>query len=254
MDAAKAFIGTSGWNYDHWKSIFYPDSLPSTRWLNFYAKYFDTVEINYSFYRLPSRESFEEWREQTPDDFTFAVKASRYLTHMKKLKDPKEPLERIIGHAQGLGSKLGPILYQLPPHWKVNVERLRTFLEALPPDLRYAMEFRDPSWHTEKVFNLLAEHSVAYCIMSAPDLPRVMKVTAPFAYIRMHSGGYDTESNYEEPQLEWWAEQVKDMLQSVDVYVYFNNDTKGFAIENAKTLTDIVAKAAEDRLHKEKIS
>jgi len=234
------YIGTSGWNYDHWSEVFYPASLPSTGWLKFYAQYFDTVEINFSFYRLPERATFEKWRAETPDGFTFAVKASQYLTHQKKLKDPAEPLERIISRARGLGDKLGPILYQLPPRWKVNVSRLREFLALLPGDIRHVMEFRDPSWLMDEVFDLLSEHSVGYCIMSAPDLPRIMKATAPFAYVRMHNGGYETEGNYEEPQLEWWSEQVLRFLKDVDVYVYFNNDYKGFAVRNARRLIELV--------------
>ena len=234
------YIGTSGWNYDHWSEVFYPASLPSTGWLKFYAQYFDTVEINFSFYRLPERATFEKWRAETPDGFTFAVKASQYLTHQKKLKDPAESLERIISRARGLGDKLGPILYQLPPRWKVNVSRLREFLALLPGDIRHVMEFRDPSWLTDEVFDLLSEHSVGYCIMSAPDLPRIMKATAPFAYVRMHNGGYETEGNYEEPQLEWWSEQVLRFLKDVDVYVYFNNDYKGFAVRNARRLIELV--------------
>lgn len=240
MSMSRYCIGTSGWNYDHWKGVFYPPGLPSDEWLEFYSGQFDTVEINYSFYRLPERENFERWAAETPEDFTFAVKASRYLTHLKKLKDPEEPLELVIGHARGLGHKLGPILYQLPPRWKVNVPRLQHFLSILPTDLRYAMEFRDPSWNTDEVFDLLSEYSVAYCIMSAPDLPRIMRVTAPFVYIRMHNGGHDTEGNYDDAQLEWWAEQVKSFLASGDVYVYFNNDNKGFAVRNARTLVSMV--------------
>ena len=235
------YIGTSGWNYDHWRDVFYPKGLPTSEWLKFYAQHFQTVEINFSFYRLPERETFEKWARETPEGFTFAVKASRYLTHQKKLKDPEEPLERVISHARGLGVKLGPILYQLPPRWKVNLDRLRSFVSLLPKDVRHVMEFRDPSWLIDEVFDLLREHSVAYCVMSAPGLSRVMRVTAPFAYIRMHSGGIETEGNYEEPQLEWWAEQVTSLLKDVDVYVYFNNDYKGFAVRNARTLAEMVS-------------
>ena len=236
----KYFIGTSGWNYDHWRGRFYPEDLPSSRWLEYYAGHFSTVEINFSFYRWPERETFEKWARETPDGFVFAVKASQYLTHRKKLKDAAEPVERTITHAKGLGNKLGPILFQLPPHWKVNIPRLSEFLSLLPGGIRYTMEFRDPSWLVDEVFDLLTEHGVANCIMAAPDLPKVMRVTAPFSYIRMHSGGAETEGKFIEEQLEWWAEQVRDMLKTVDVYVYFNNDYKGFALENAKRLIELV--------------
>ncbi len=240
MTISRASIGTSGWNYDHWRGVFYPRGLPADEWLEFYARHFDTVEINFSFYKLPERENFEKWAAETPDDFTFAVKASRYLTHQKKLKDPEEPVERLFSHARGLGDKMSVVLYQLPPRWKVNVERLSHFLNVLPRDVRHAMEFRDPSWYTDQVYDLLRKHSVALCIMSAPDLPRIFEITAPFTYIRMHNGGYDTEGNYEDPQLEWWADQVRSFLDHGDVYVYFNNDYKGFAIRNATRLIEMI--------------
>ena len=235
------FIGTSGWNYDDWKGRFYPEDLPSSRWLEYFVQHFSTVEINFSFYKWPDREQFAKWAQETPDDFIFAVKASRYLTHRKKLKDPAQPVERTITSVRGLGDKLGPVLFQLPPHWKVNVQRLREFLALLPRDIRYAFEFRDPTWLVDEVFDLLSEYGVANCIMAAPDLPRVMRVTAPFSYIRMHSGGAETESKFTERQLRWWAEQIKAMLNTMDVYVYFNNDYKGFALENAQRLIELVS-------------
>lgn len=235
------FIGTSGWNYDDWKGRFYPEDLPSSRWLEYFVQHFSTVEINFSFYKWPDREQFAKWAQETPDDFIFAVKASRYLTHRKKLKDPAQPIERTIASVRGLGDKLGPTLFQLPPHWKVNVQRLREFLALLPRDIRYAFEFRDPTWLVDEVFDLLSEYGVANCIMAAPDLPRVMRVTAPFSYIRMHSGGAETESKFTEEQLKWWAEQIKAMLNTMDVYVYFNNDWKGFALENAQRLIELVS-------------
>ncbi len=214
--------------------------MPESDWLEHYARHFDTVEINYSFYRWPERDSFEKWRNGTPEGFLFAVKASQYLTHRKKLKDPREPLERIFDHARGLGDKLGPILYQLPPRWKANLDRLREFLVLLPKDIRHAMEFRDPSWQTEAVYSLLEEHGVAYCIMSAPGLPGVMRVTAPFAYIRMHHGAMD-DGGYNDDELEWWAGQVSAMLSGADVYIYFNNDSRGHAVENALRLREMVS-------------
>jgi uncharacterized protein YecE (DUF72 family) len=163
---------------------------------------------------------------------------------MKKLKDAADPLQRVIEHASGLGGNLGPILYQLPPNWRPDLARLRDFIEILPRDLRHAMEFRNPGWLVDEVFDMLAEHQIGYCIMSAPDLPRVMKVTAPFAYIRMHNGGDDLDGNYEDPQLEWWAEQIKSLLADADVYVYFNNDYKGYAVSNALRLSEMVGTLA----------
>lgn len=215
--------------------------MPSSQWLEFYARHFDTVEINYSFYRLPERDVFERWRDETPPNFTFAVKASRYLTHRKKLKDPEEPVDRLLTRAGGLGNKLGPVLYQLPPRWNVNVERLEHFLSILPQNLRHVLEFRDDRWQIDEVFQILQRRNIAYCIMSAPGLPRVMQATAEFAYIRMHSGGEENESNYDEHQLQWWAEQIRAFLEHSDVYVYFNNDHKGFAIQNALRLIELLS-------------
>jgi uncharacterized protein YecE (DUF72 family) len=235
------YCGTSGWNYRHWVDIFYPRALPQSKWLQRYAQDFDTVEINNSFYRLPSQETFEDWESQAPEGFTFAVKASRYLTHMRKLKDPEEPLGRILGNAEGLGQKLGPLLYQLPPGWRVNLERLEGFLSILPENLRHVMEFRGETWHTESVFDLLQKYNVAYCTMSAPGLPCHILRTADFSYIRMHNGGWDTEGNYTDESLGWWAERCGELLDQGDLYIYFNNDYKGFALWNALKLKELVA-------------
>jgi len=234
------YVGTSGWNYDHWIGRLYPEGLRSAKWLDFYAGHFDTVEVNFSFYRLPERETFEKWRRETPEGFTFAVKASRYLTHVKRLKEPEEPLERMISHARGLEEKLGVILYQFPPNWKPNMERLRHFLPLLPNDIRHTMEFRDPRWLNDEVFDLLEKHSVAYCVMSAPGLPFITRLTAPFTYIRMHSGGAETEGNYTENHLRWWAERLKSLPEDLDAYVYFNNDYMGFAVKNARRLIELL--------------
>ena len=235
-----AYIGTSGWNYNHWVDVLYPKGLPQSQWLARYGEEFDTVEINNSFYRLPERKTFEQWARSSPPGFTFAVKASRFLTHMKKLKDPEEPLNRILSHAAGLGAKLGPVLYQLPPWWKVNLERLRGFLALLPKDVRSVFEFRDPTWQTEPVFDLLREYGAGYCVMSAPDLPLRLVATSDFAYIRMHNGGGETEGCYTEESLQWWSEQVRGFLHSGDAYCYFNNDYEGYAIRNAARLKELL--------------
>ncbi|HOK52842.1 MAG TPA: DUF72 domain-containing protein [Armatimonadota bacterium] len=238
--AGRFYCGTSGWNYKHWKGIFYPNDLPQSNWLEYYSRFFDTVEINNSFYRLPSKETFETWRRQAPSEFTFAVKASRYLTHMKKLSNPEEPLERILEHSSGLGEKQGPMLYQLPPYWHVNLERLESFLKILPKHLRHVIEFRDSTWHNTEVFNLLKKYNTAYCIMSAPDLPLHLVTTSDFSYIRMHNGGYDTEVCYTDDALAWWAEYISSLLNTGDIYIYFNNDYKGYAVANALTLKQLL--------------
>jgi uncharacterized protein YecE (DUF72 family) len=231
------YCGTSGWNYNHWRERFYPKDLPQSKWLQYYAQHFDTVEINNSFYRLPEKNTFEAWHDQAPTGFTFAVKASRFLTHLKKLKDPEEPLDRLLSHASGLGEKLGPILYQLPPGWHVNLDRLEHLLDILPKGIRHVFEFRDDSWQIDQVYDLLRRYQAGYCIMSAPDLPCNLITTADFAYIRMHSGGSDTEGYYTDDSLAEWAEHIRRFLHNGDVYIYFNNDYKGYAIRNAKSLS-----------------
>ena len=235
----RLYCGTSGWNYQHWKLRFYPEGLPSDKWLSYYGGHFDTVEINNSFYRLPEKATFERWRDQSPDGFTFALKASRYLTHMKKLKDPADPLERVLTHSSGLGSKRGPVLYQLPPYWHVDLERLRSFLEILPSDVRHAFEFRDDTWQCDAVWSLLAEYGAGYCIMDSPGLPLHLKTTSNFSYIRMHSGGDATSGNYTDEHLAVWAKRINELLKLGDVYIYFNNDYNAYAINNALTLKKI---------------
>jgi len=232
----RLYCGTSGWNYKHWREIYYPKRLPQSQWLGYYASEFDTVEINNSFYNLPEWETFKVWHDHVSQGFTFAVKASRYLTHMRKLTEPEEPLNRMLSRTAALGEKHGPILYQLPPRWKANIERLEDFIKLLPGNLRHVFEFRDNSWQTIQVFSLLERYGMGYCIMSAPGLPCHIISTADFSYIRMHNGGYDTEGRYTDESLAWWAGHIRNLLEIGDVYIYFNNDYKGFAIENARKL------------------
>jgi uncharacterized protein YecE (DUF72 family) len=240
----RLWCGASGYSYQHWRTVFYPAELPQSKWLEYYAQHFDTVELNNPFYRLPERATFEKWRQRTPDGFVFAVKASRYLTHVKKLADPEEPLARILSHSEGLGEKRGPILYQFPPGWAKDIGRLEAFLRLLPRDLRHVFEFRNDSWHCEEVWSLLERHGAAYCIMSSPGLPLHLKLTADFAYIRMHSGGVETGSNYSDQHLALWASRVLELLSHGDTYVYFNNDYRGYAVRNALVLKQMVTEAA----------
>lgn len=237
---SRFYCGDCGWNYTHWRDVFYPRGVPQSRWLEYYAQHFDTVEINYSFYRLPERETFEHWHEKSPPGFVFAVKASRYLTHIKKLREPEEPLERLLSRSEGLKEKRGPILYQFPPGWSVDLDRLERFLKLLPREVRHVFEFRDDSWQTEAVWSLLARYSAAYCVMDSPGLPLHLRTTAEFSYIRMHSGGEETSGNYTDEHLSVWARRVEDMLKLGDVYVYFNNDYRGYAVSNALTLRRMV--------------
>ncbi len=237
---SRFYCGACGWNYKHWREVFYPRGLPQSRWLEYYAGHFDTVEINFSFYRLPERSTFEKWSAQVPQGFVFAVKASRYLTHIKKLQEPEEPLERLLERSAGLGHKLGPILYQFPPEWGIDLGRLEHFLKMLPQNVRHVFEFRNNTWHNDEVWEMLARYGAAYCVMDSPALPRHIKTTADFSYIRMHGSGEETGGNYSREQLMQWAENVKSLLDQGDVYVYFNNDWHGYAVQNALALREMV--------------
>jgi uncharacterized protein YecE (DUF72 family) len=235
------WIGTSGWVYAHWRSVFYPVELRESRWLSFYAQQFPTVELNNSFYRLPSEPTFARWAAAVPAGFRFAVKASRYLTHLKKLRDPQEPLERFLGRARLLGDRLGPILYQLPPHWKVNLGRLQAFLACLPSGLTHVIEFRDPSWMCTEVFSLLEERGASLCVTGLPGLSCPVRTTSQVVYVRLHGAQTLHASCYSETELCWWASQIAEALAGGhEVYVYFNNDAFGYAVQNARRLTEMV--------------
>ncbi|RUR76542.1 DUF72 domain-containing protein [Chlorogloeopsis fritschii PCC 9212] len=233
----KLQIGTSGWVYKHWMNIFYPAHCKNEQQLSFYAQHFSTVEINFSFYKLPERSIFESWRAQTPEKFIFAVKGSRYLTHMKKLKDPTEPLSRLMERASGLQEKLGPILFQFPHTWHINIERLQPFLELLQtyPQQRFTFEFRHSSWLIPEVYKLLERAGVALCLPVSSTVPLDVYLTTPWTYIRMHQG--QSSIGYSDEELTTWAERIRSFLaQGFDVYVYFNNDPDGYAIRDAQQL------------------
>src|SRR4030067_798149 len=185
MNKNSLHIGTSGWNYKHWKVLFYPEDIPQKKWLEFYCQNFRTVELNNTFYRLPEKKTFETWRDNTPDDFIFSVKASRYITHIKKLND-KEPIKEFLKRAKHLNKKLGPILFQLPPGWKFNEDRFNTFLDMLPEKFQYTFEFRNESWWNEKVIDALKDHNSAFCIFEIDGTLSPKEVTADFIYVRLH--------------------------------------------------------------------
>ncbi len=234
-------IGTSGWHYGHWRGPYYPPSVPPRAMLDYYAREFDTVEINNSFYRLPSTTTFDTWSQATPDGFCFAVKASRFLTHLKKLLDPEPALARLLEAAEGLGGKLGPILFQLPPNWHCHVDRLEAFLRALPPGQRYTIEFRDQSWHTQQVFQLLREYNVAFCIYELAGIRSPIEVTADFVYVRLHGPGNKYQGDYSISSLKSWAAHAKRWVKArCHVYVYFDNDQAGYAVKNARDLKRMV--------------
>ena len=227
-------VGTSGWHYEHWRGAFYPADVPPGQWLDFYVEQFDTVEINNTFYRLPAESTFEAWHEAAPPGFVFAVKASRYITHMKKLRDPEEPLANFVERAGLLGDRLGPILFQLPPRWSFNPQRLASFLAALPPGYRYAFELRDPSWLNERTYGLLAAHNAALCIYELAGQRSPRQVTADFVYVRLHGPGGAYEGRYSTQALGAWADDMtRWAAQGCDVYCYFDNDQAGYAAQNA---------------------
>jgi uncharacterized protein YecE (DUF72 family) len=229
-------IGTSGWAYAHWRHHLYPPHLPQARWLEHYAERFPTVEVNNSFYRLPSAEVFRAWRRRTPDGFIFAVKASRFITHVKRLRDPQSALTLLIERAGHLESKLGPILFQLPPRFRRDLARLEQFLRALPAHARAVMEFRDPSWDTPEVYELLQQFRVGYCIMIDPKLPCVPIVTGRLLYARFHSPG-GVGPAFGRRRLRAWVQRFDALLRDADAgYIYFNNDARGAAVEDAQTL------------------
>jgi uncharacterized protein YecE (DUF72 family) len=234
-------IGTSGWVYNHWQGVFYPRDLPQEDWLSFFADHFATVEINNTFYHLPDAKTVQNWADRTPDDFLFAVKASRYITHVKNLLDPEEPVGTFMDRAGILGDKLGPVLFQLPPHWNLNAERLARFVPVLPGSHRYVFEFRDASWYADEVFQILEENGCAFCIHNHHDAPSPTRLTAGFTYVRFHGPRGSYEGGYQPDVLEEWAARMVGWDQDgIDVYCYFNNDPKGHAVKNASELEDLI--------------
>jgi uncharacterized protein YecE (DUF72 family) len=231
-------IGCSGWQYKHWRGAFYPGDLPSKRWLEYYASQFDTVEINNTFYRLPESGAFLAWKTAVPTGFLYAVKASRFLTHMKKLKDPAEPLARLFSRARRLGRRLGPVLYQLPPRWHLDLERLDSFVRALPPRRKHAIEFRDPSWYTADVFDLLAKHRVALCVHDMEGSATGRLAVGPFVYARFH-GPMTYNGRYDDHTLDLWAEWMAGQRRlGKPIYAYFNNDIGAHAPRDAARLRE----------------
>jgi uncharacterized protein YecE (DUF72 family) len=230
-------VGCSGWQYKDWRGRFYPITLPQKEWLKYYAEAFDTVEVNNSFYRLPTEETFSSWRERTPDNFLFAVKASRYLTHLKRLKEPSEPLKLFWERARFLEAKLGPVLYQLPPRWERNEKRFFEFLDALPKERLQTVEFRDPSWYTDAVLKALEERGIVLCLHDMPGSAPPRQAIGPFVYVRFHGTEAKYRGGYPDGTLREWAGWLAEEVTSgKSVYAYFNNDVGGHAIHDAQTL------------------
>jgi uncharacterized protein YecE (DUF72 family) len=232
-------VGTSGYQYDHWRGLFYPQDLSKPRWFAYYAQHFDTVEINNTFYGLPSDHTFDSWRAQAPEGFCYALKFSRYGSHVKRLKEPRPTIKNFMQRARRLKDHLGPILVQLPPNWRLDSDRLAIFLRATSATVRWAFEFRDPRWLCDDVFTLLQRHNAALCIHDMiEDHPR--QITASWVYLRFHgdhySGSYTTQAL--QAQARWIKQQL---VAGRDVFAFFNNDAQGYAVQNAIDLRHYVS-------------
>jgi uncharacterized protein YecE (DUF72 family) len=235
--SASYYIGTSGWHYDHWRHRFYPAELVKTKWLEFYARYFNTVELNNSFYQLPSEAVFAAWHDSIPTDFTFAVKVSRFITHIKRLKDAEEAADKFISRAKVLREKLGPLLYQLPPNMHRSDEVLDHFLSTLPQGYKHVFEFRHQSWFEDRVLETLHKYNTGFCVFDMPSLECPLVATSDFAYIRLHGSTELYSSDYSDGELALWAERIKSLAANLkEVYIYFNNDVGAFATKNAVAL------------------
>jgi len=241
---AKIFIGTSGFSYPHWgKGIFYPKDLSQAKWFEYYCQHFNTVELNVSFYRLPKKETFKGWRKRAGEKFVFSVKGSRYITQMKKMKDCQQPLRTFFQNANGVKNGKDIILWQFPPRFKANSERLAEFLKLLPKNWRYAFEFREKSWLADEIYKILKKHNVAIVFQDNPGWPITEEITADFVYLRFHGKISLYSSCYTEDDLRNWARKIWGwQKEGIDCYTYFNNDALGYAVENAQTLKQLCSR------------
>ena len=237
-------IGCSGFLYDHWRGTFYPEDLPKNHWLEYYSRHFSTVELNVTFYRLPERETFAKWYVLTPDDFVFSLKGSRFVTHVKKLKDCAEPIEAFFSRASVLKEKLGVILWQLPPNFNLDIERFKEFLEALKPyNMRNTFEFRNKTWINKKIFTLLEKENAALCMADHPEYLNNLPLTADFVYIRRHGKEGSYATSYTTESLKEDAKCIKAHLKKKkNIFLYFNNDAFGYAPKNAAEIITLIDK------------
>jgi uncharacterized protein YecE (DUF72 family) len=239
LEGSKWRIGTSGWIYPHWKGVFYPPGVPQSKWLGFYARQLDTVEVNATFYRLPKPSTFAQWYEKTPVDFLWAVKGNKFITHTRRLRDPDEPLRRLYSAVEGLKGKLGPILFQLPPNLSFDHDLFKEFCEHLAPFHLHVLEIRHGSWINDDLFHLLTEHNIAFCISdTAGRYPYYEVITANFVYVRLHGSKRLYGSEYTERELAAWARKL--MEWGKNTYLYFDNDFQGYAVRNAIRLKEIL--------------
>ena len=232
-------LGTSGWYYDEWAGTFYPEDVDKREWLSYYTDHFDTVEVNASFYRLPFKNMIKGWDNRTDDDFLFVFKGSRVVTHVKRLKDVKDQLDRFYDRISLIKHKTGAVLWQLPPGIRRDDDLLIGFIEDLNKEYRNVIEFRDESWFREDIFDLLRDHDVSYCIVDCPDIPSVMEVTSDMAYIRFHGKENWYSYDYSGQELGGWASKIK-QLHAKDVFCFFNNDQGGYAPKNCEALKEML--------------
>ena len=243
-------IGTSGYHYKHWVGRYYPAGIKSSEMLAHYLRDFDTVELNNTFYQLPDESTFDSWRKNTPHDFLFAVKGSRFITHMIKLKDARRGLTNFMPRAERLRWKLGPVLWQLPPGWKVNVERLEEFLSLLPKGHDYTFELRNETWMTEEVYAVLRKYNAAFCIYELAGYMSPMEVTADWTYIRLHGPThFKYQGSYSDAQLAEWADRIRKWSKKMrSIYVYFDNDDSAYAVDNALTLKKMLKRLTQRKV------
>jgi len=240
-----AYIGTSGWQYRHWRYTFYPKGVAQKNWLEFFCERFQIVELNNSFYSLPKAETFEKWRLRTPDDFIMAAKMSRYLTHIKKLQEPEEPIERFFSRARFLGKKLGPVLLQLPPTLKADPDALDHCLSLMPKHVRTVVEFRHESWWTDEIRSILEKHNAANCLADrgAKPVTELWKTT-DWTFVRFHAGLASPQPCYRKKTLEEWVERLREQWgPGDDVYIFFNNDPRACALRDAIWFAELMEKA-----------
>ena len=237
----KFFLGTSGWSYAHWKGKFYPLKLNSSKWLEFYARHFNTAEVNMTFYRTPRLIILKNWYKKTPRDFTFTLKASRFITHIKKLKGVKKEVKNFYKLADNLKEKLACILWQLPPSLKFNPEKLEGFLKILDNTYKNVVEFRNASWWQEQTYKLMKKYKAIFCVVSSPKLPKDIIVSSKIAYFRFHGEASWYGSNYSKQELKGWASKIKKATKRCSqAYIYFNNDYNAYAIKNCQELKNLL--------------
>ncbi len=238
MSKATIHVGTSGWLYKHWRGTFYPKGIKQKEEFEYYSLFFNTVELNNPFYRLPSRETFENWRKNSRPDFLYIVKASRYITHMKKLNETEDALDLFLHNCSGLEDKLGPILFQLPPGWELNIERFEKFLKSLPQGFRFAFEFRNTTWYHKDVYKLMKQYNCAFCIYQLAGHMSPIEVTADFVYLRLHGPTKNKyQGSYDFATLRYWADMSNEWKAAgKDVFIYFDNDDSGYAAFNAQVI------------------